>query len=167
MYTSTLKPLPACPLSKALDGLFYRSYDEMIRKYISGDVLNIKVQEEQKDEVYQAYVGFESIEAFTLFDGDVVLAVFGFRISDNNEAECFALISSDIGRKLGEMIRFLMKKIPLLMRDRGVLRSFMTVKSSFYQARKMAVLLGFEAVEKLPSFFNGNDYEIYERREKW
>ena len=167
MYTSTLKPLPACPLSKVLDGLFYRSYDEMIRKYISGDVFKIRVQKEQEDEVYQAHFGFEEIEAFTLLDEDEILAVFGFRIDDKNEAECFALISYNIGRKLGEMVRFLVKKIPLLMRERGVFRTFMTVKSSFYQARRMAVLLGFEAVEKLPSFFYGNDYEIYERIEKW
>ena len=139
----------------------------MIRKYISGDVFKIKVQKEQEDEVYQAHLGFEKIEAFTLLDNDEILAVFGFRIIDNNDAECFALISSDIGRKLGEMIRFLVKKIPFLMHERGVLRSFMTVKSNFNQAHRMAILLGFKAVEKLPSFFNGNDYEIYERREKW
>ena len=139
----------------------------MIRKYISGDVFKIRVQEEQKEEIYQAYVGFESIEAFTLFDDENVFAVFGFRLNYDNEAECFALISSDIGRRLCEMVRFLLKEIPFLMKERGVFRAFMTVKSSFYQARRMAVLLGFKAVEKLPSFFNGNDYEIYERREKW
>lgn len=139
----------------------------MIRKYISGDVFRIKVQEEQKDEVYQAYVGFEKIEAFTLLDGDEVLAVFGFLIDEKNEAECFALISSDIKKKLGELICFLRNKIPLVMKERGVIRAFMTVKSNFYQAKRMAVLLGFKAVEKLPSFFNGIDYEIFERREKW
>ncbi len=139
----------------------------MIRKYISGDVFKIRVQEEQREEIYHAYEGFESIEAFTLVDDKNVFAVFGFRLNCDNEAECFALISSDIGRKLCEMVRFLLKEIPFLMREKGVFRSFMTVKSSFYQARRMAILLGFKAVGKIPSFFNGNDYEIYERREKW
>lgn len=139
----------------------------MIRKYISGDVFKIRVQKEQREEIYHAYEGFESIEAFTLVDDENVFAVFGFRLNCDNEAECFALISSDIGRKLCEMVRFLLKEIPFLMREKGVFRSFMTIKSSFYQARRMAILLGFKAVGKIPSFFNGNDYEIYERREKW
>lgn len=139
----------------------------MIRKYISGDVFRIKVQKEQADEVHQAYVGFEQIEAYTLCDDEIIFAVFGFRLVDENRAECFALISGDIGMKLREMICFLLKEIPLNMKKMGVFRAFMTVKSDFYQAKRMARLLGFKAVKKLPSFFNGIDYEIYERIEKW
>ncbi len=139
----------------------------MIRKYISGDVFKVKVQKEQEAEVYQAYVGFEQIEAYTLVDDKNVLAVFGFLLNEKNEAECVALISQNIGLKLAELLRFLIKEIPFVMKKRNIFRAFMTVKTSFSQARKMAVMLGFKAVKKLPSFFGGIDYEIFERREKW
>lgn len=139
----------------------------MIRKYLKGDVLRVLVQQEQALETLEAYTGFEKITAFTILDdNNEVLGVFGFDLYQKYEARCYAFIGKNIGFRLKELICFLRKYIPYKMKKNKILRAELTVKSGFRAGDKMARMLGFRAVENLPSFFNLFDYVRYERINK-
>lgn len=69
-------------------------------------------------------------------NGGRVLAVFGFRIEGGDittgrEAECFALVGIDAGRKLIEAVRYFRRYIPRQAVRLGVRRVTMTVRRGF------------------------------------
>ena len=136
----------------------------MIRRYKIGDALRIDVQHEQIDEARDSKLFFDKIIAYTLVDdnGDV-LAVMGYKVI-KDRAECFALLGKNIGNKMIELVRFIQKKIVQEAIKWEVCKIFITVKEGFDNAKRMADILGFKRVAKLPSFFNGCDYLLYERR---
>lgn len=103
--------------------------------------------------------------------GGRVLAVFGFRIEGGDittgrEAECFALVGIDAGRKLIEAVRYFRRYIPRQAARLGVRRVTMTVRRGFAAGARLAVMLGFSPGGILEKFFNGEDYQIFERAEK-
>lgn len=100
-----------------------------------------------------------------------VLAVFGFRIEGGDittgrEAECFALVGIDAGRKLIEAVRYFRRYIPRQAARLGVRRVTMTVRRGFAAGARLAGMLGFSPAGILEKFFNGEDYQIFERAEK-
>ena len=136
----------------------------MIRRYKIGDALLVDVQNEQKDEAKEGRLFFDKIIAYSLVDDDGrVLAVMGYKIIENR-AECFALVGKNIGCKIIELIKFVKNKMKVDAVKWGVNRIFITVKDGFFNAKRMAKILGFKQVYKLPSFFNGSDYFLYEKR---
>ncbi len=136
----------------------------MIRRYKIGDALLVDVQNEQKDEAKEGRLFFDKIIAYSLVDDDGrVLAVMGYKIIEDR-AECFALVGRNIGCKIIELIKFVKNKMKVDAVKWGVNRIFITVKDGFFNARRMAEILGFKQVYKLPSFFNGSDYFLYEKR---
>lgn len=145
----------------------------MIRKYILGDALKIEVQPEQLAEAAVGATEFDRIEAFSLVDiskgQECVRAVFGFQeqiVGDKKEAECFSLISGGIGSiRLREAIKYLKRRISETVAERKISRVYMTVRCSFTAGRRMAEMLGFEEGCVLPFYFNGDDYQIFERKE--
>lgn len=103
--------------------------------------------------------------------GGRVLAVFGFRIEGGDittgrEAECFALVGIDAGRKLIEAVRYFRRYIPRQAVRLGVRRVTMTVRRGFAAGARLAGMLGFFPAGILEKFFNGEDYQIFERAEK-
>lgn len=103
--------------------------------------------------------------------GGRVLAVFGFRIEGGDittgrEAECFALVGIDAGRKLIEAVRYFRRYIPRQAVRLGVRRVTMTVRRGFAAGARLAGMLGFSPAGILEKFFNGEDYQIFERAEK-
>lgn len=103
--------------------------------------------------------------------GGRVLAVFGFRIEGGDittgrEAECFALVGIDAGRKLIEPVRYFRRYIPRQAARLGVRRVTMTVRRGFAAGARLAGMLGFSPAGILEKFFNGEDYQIFERAEK-
>lgn len=122
----------------------------------------------QREEIAEAIVGFENIEALSLTDDgdDIVLAVFGYQMIEDNEAECFALLGKNCGYKLLEVVRYFKRFIPMMMEKRKCRRVMMTVRCDFGEGRRFAEMLSFKAVEILPSFFMGRDYQVYERIEE-
>ena len=103
--------------------------------------------------------------------GGRVLAVFGFRIEGGDittgrEAECFALVGIDAGRKLIEAVRYFRRYIPRQAVRLGVRRVTMTVRRGFAAGARLACMLGFSPAGILEKFFNGEDYQIFERAEK-
>lgn len=103
--------------------------------------------------------------------GGRVLAVFGFRIEGGDittgrEAECFALVGIDAGRKLIEAVRYFRRYIPRQAARLGVRRVTMTVRRGFAAGARLAGMLGFSPAGILEKFFNGEDYQIFERAEK-
>lgn len=103
--------------------------------------------------------------------GGRVLAVFGFRIEGGDittgrEAECFALVGIDAGRKLIEAVRYFRRYIPRQASRLGVRRVTMTVRRGFAAGARLAGMLGFSPAGILENFFNGEDYQIFERAEK-
>lgn len=103
--------------------------------------------------------------------GGRVLAVFGFRIEGGDittgrEAECFALVGIDAGRKLIEAVRYFRRYIPRQASRLGVRRVTMTVRRGFAAGARLAGMLGFSPAGILEKFFNGEDYQIFERAEK-
>lgn len=103
--------------------------------------------------------------------GGRVLAVFGFRIEGGDittgrEAECFALVGIDAGRKLIEAVRYFRRYIPRQAVRLGVRRVTMTVRRGFAAGARLAGMLGFSPAGILENFFNGEDYQIFERAEK-
>lgn len=103
--------------------------------------------------------------------GGRVLAVFGFRIEGGDittgrEAECFALVGIDAGRKLIEAVRYFRRYIPRQAARLGVRRVTMTVRRGFAAGARLAGMLGFSPAGILENFFNGEDYQIFERAEK-
>lgn len=103
--------------------------------------------------------------------GGRVLAVFGFRIEGGDittgrEAECFALVGIDAGRKLIEAVRYFRRYIPRQASRLGVRRVTMTVRRGFAAGVRLAGMLGFSPAGILEKFFNGEDYQIFERAEK-
>lgn len=104
-------------------------------------------------------------------NGGRVLAVFGFRIEGGDittgrEAECFALVGIDAGRKLIEAVRYFRRYIPRQAVRLGVRRVTMTVRRGFAAGVRLAGMLGFSPAGILENFFNGEDYQIFERAEK-
>lgn len=104
-------------------------------------------------------------------NGGRVLAVFGFRIEGGDittgrEAECFALVGIDAGRKLIEAVRYFRRYIPRQAVWLGVRRVTMTVRRGFAAGARLAGMLGFSPAGILENFFNGEDYQIFERAEK-
>lgn len=103
--------------------------------------------------------------------GGRVLAVFGFRIEGGDittgrEAECFALVGIDAGRKLIEAVRYFRRYIPRQAVRLRVRRVTMTVRRGFAAGARLAGMLGFSPAGILENFFNGEDYQIFERAEK-
>ena len=88
----------------------------------------------------------------------------GYRII-KDRAECFALLGQKVGLKMIELIKFIKRKMKIEADKKKVKRIFITVKDEFYNAKRMADILGFKEVAKLPLFFDGKDYLLYERKE--
>ena len=137
----------------------------MIRKYKKGDAFKVDVQKEQIVEAKECSKFFDEITAFSLIDEkEQLLAVMGYRII-KDRAECFALLGEKAGHKMTELIKFIKKKMKIEADKKKVKRIFITVKDEFYNAKRMADILGFKEVAKLPLFFDGKDYLLYERKE--
>lgn len=135
----------------------------MIRRYKKGEALAVQVQAAQIDEAAEAY-GFDMIKAYTLLDDNgEILAVFGYRDAGCGVMECFMLASAATRYKIIELFRFLNRSIPRIMRRQRFVRAMMTVKEGFKAGEKMAHMLGFKVAEKLPLFYSGNNYQIFER----
>ena len=135
----------------------------MIRRYKKGDARKVDVQEGQMHEVKVGIEFFDYIKAYTLIDNGKILGVLGFDVISNDEVQCFALLGKECGKKIVELIKFLKMKIPQEMNKLKLRRAIFTVKDDFLQAHRMARMLGFRVVKKLPLFFDGCDYQLYER----
>ncbi len=136
----------------------------MIRKYKKGDALKVDVQDKQKDEAMFNAKFFDEIIAYSVIDLDEILGVFGFEIKDNI-GYCYALLGKNIKRKMYGFIKFVKQKIRDEINKNKVDRVLITVKENFDNAKKMAKILGFYEVAKLPLFFNCENYLLYERKE--
>ena len=135
----------------------------MIRKYLMDDVFKVNVQKMQQHEAKMGLEFFNFIEAYTLTDDDKILGVFGFDKISKNEVQCFALFGENSGRKFIELVKFLNKEISWKTKTLKIKKIFITVRSDFYQAHRLAKILGFRVVRKIPLFFNDVDYYLYER----
>lgn len=136
----------------------------MIREYQTGDAAKVRVQAAQAAEALQSG-GFEEITGFSLVDGDDVLAVFGFKTdAATGEINCFALVGHNAGRKLCEMVRFVQKKMLEVLDKQPAKVAVITVKSGFKAGERLAEMLNFSPVAKLEAFYNGEDYQLFERR---
>jgi len=135
----------------------------MIRKYLIDDVFKVNVQKMQQHEAKMGLEFFNFIEAYTLTDDDEILGVFGFDKISKNEVQCFALFGENSGRKFIELVKFLNKEISWKTKTLKIKKIFITVRSDFYQAHRLAKILGFRVVRKIPLFFNDVDYYLYER----
>lgn len=137
----------------------------MIRRYRRGDAKKVFVQREQIGEKKEAVKFFDDIIAYSLVnERDKVLAVFGFREVENG-AECYSLLGEDMEGKMLEFIRFVDKKIKTEASKRGIENILITVKDGFYNAKRMAKMLNFYEVVKLPLFFSNQDYWLFMRKE--
>lgn len=136
----------------------------MIRRYKKGDALKVMVQNQQKEEAIFNAQFFDEIVAYSIDDEDEILGVFGFEIKDNI-GYCYALLGENIKGKMYEFIKFVRQKIKTEICKNKVDRVLITVKENFDNAKKMAKILGFYEVAKLPLFFNGENYLLYERKE--
>lgn len=140
----------------------------MIRRYRNGDALRVAVQQAQQDEAVDGCGGFDHVGLCSLVDDDDnVLAVFGVCLAAPSVMDCYALMAQQAGRKLLEAVRFLRREIPSFMRMRGVKLLRMTVKKDFLAGQRFALMIGFGAAEVLPKFYKENDYQLFERIEKW
>jgi len=140
----------------------------MIRNYHKGDSFKVKVQSEQVGEASMYADFFDRITAFTLEDDNKeIMAVFGYMICEQNRAECFALIGENIGRNMLQLVRFLIRFIPVEMRAHHISKVWMTVKKDFRAGRRLAELIGFYFAAELPRFYLDEDYQLFERKEQW
>ena len=138
----------------------------MICHYKNGDALHVVVQEAQKNEAKVFACFFDTIHAYSQVDDNgEILAVCGFMINENREGECFALLGKNCGKKMLELIRFLQKEIPRMMKKHRLTKALMTVEKGFLAGERLAQILGFYVVGVLPQFFLNNDYQLYERKE--
>ncbi|MBR2273253.1 MAG: hypothetical protein IJ864_00230 [Alphaproteobacteria bacterium] len=139
----------------------------MIRKYLFHDALKVILQPEQAAEAAEFACFFDDIKSYTLVDDNGgVLAVFGYRLASALEAECFALIGANCGKKMLSLVRFLQTEIPLVMQKKCLNRAIFTVQKNFAAAYRLAVLLGFHCVAELPNFYLNIDYLLFERKIK-
>ena len=136
----------------------------MIRVYRNGDGLKVAVQKRQGDEAVEGAGYFDQVGKYTLVrkDGEV-LAVFGYAGEVGKMADCYALIAQNAGGHLLEAVRFLRQEIPLVLQRCGYVGVQMTVRSGFDAGRRFALMLGFQPAEILADFYNGNDYQLFER----
>lgn len=145
-----------------------------IRDYRAGDAAKVRAQAAQQAEAAEAAAGFERLAAaYSLIEdgkgGEAVLAVFGYRIDDEapDRAECFAFVGSNAGRGLLAAARFLKRKTAAEAGRLGIRRITMTVKADFMAGIRLARLLGFRPAGRLPDFFNGETYQLFERIEDY
>lgn len=136
----------------------------MIREYRNGDALKVLVQQAQADEAVEGAVCFDNVGKYSLVGTDgTILGVFGFTGKAGGKAECYAFIADNAGRHLLEAVRFFWREIPPIWRKSGYAGAQMTVKKGFVAGERFARMLGFEFAGDLPKFFNGNDYQLFER----
>lgn len=140
----------------------------MIRAYCRGDAFKVLVQREQEEEAVEFRACFDEIEAYSLIgDCKEVLAVFGFWEDKVGGGRwCVALFGRKCKMKMVELVRFLKKEIPLVMKQRGYEKVMMTVRKGFGQGERLAEMLGFELRGKCPRFYLDYDYQLFERNEK-
>ncbi len=139
----------------------------MIRKYRTGDVRLVAVQQAQTEEADGAVSGFEQITAYTLAGDDgAVLAVFGFDGAKDGVCDVYALLGQDCGGKMTELLRFMQKELRRVMRCYRFHAARATVKKGFAAGERFIRMLGFSYKALLPQFYNGNDYLLFEKEEK-
>lgn len=140
----------------------------MITKYQTGDAALVLPQPMQADEAKEFADFFDTIEAYSLIDEKTgaVAAVFGFRLCDEMSAEGFALLSAISIRLLKQLVQFLKIFIRQKMIETNVKILRATVKKNFAGGYKFLYLLGFKHVAVLPDFYDGEDYQLFERRIK-
>ncbi|MBR5599031.1 MAG: hypothetical protein IKW39_03225 [Alphaproteobacteria bacterium] len=138
----------------------------MIRKYKIGDAKKVDVQKEQKLEAVLWADNFDDIIAYSLVDAKgKVLAVMGYRIVQD-KAEGFAIIGKKIGNRMISFCRFVNRLIKIETKKRKIEKVFVTVKDSFFNAKRLAEMLGFVEVDRLDKFFNNEDYVLMLRKER-
>lgn len=140
----------------------------MIRVYLAGDAKRVLVQEVQAREAAEFAWCFDKMSGYSLVDEKTgeVLGVFSYQVELNQgkrEAWCYALFSKHSGRKMLEAVRFLQKEIGIKMKDLGIDSVLMTVKKGFVPGVRLALALGFKANGVCPAFYEGVDYQIFER----
>lgn len=136
----------------------------MMREYRNGDGLKVAVQKMQADEAVEGAAYFDHVGKYSLVKDDgEILAVFGYAGEAGRIADCYALVSQEAGRHLLEAVRFLQKEIPAVLQRCGFSGVRMTVRVGFDAGGRFAKMLGFEPAGMLPDFYNGNDYQLFER----
>lgn len=137
----------------------------IIRAYRAGDTEKISVQEAQREEYEQAGSGFAKLPYARVLSDEKghIFAMWGYRLEREGEAQGFALLSAVIGRRLLPLIRQLRGEIPQLMKAENVRRLMITVRADFAQGERMARLLNFYPVRKMPHYFLNYDYQLFER----
>lgn len=137
----------------------------MIRGYEVGDAGRVEVQEAQVKEGECFAKCFDEVSGYSLVDDGTgeVLAVFSYQVDEDEIAWCYALIGKKSGRKMLHIVRFLRCEIEEQMKRLGVKKVCMTVKKGFLAAERLARLLGFAEGALCPSFYDGMDYQIFER----
>lgn len=133
----------------------------IIRGFNYGDIKKIALQKEQKEEfVYGKAFPFN----FTAEHNGEIMAVFAYQEIEPRKYMLGAFISRNAGKCMIALVRGLKKKIEKEAKQNNALVLYFSVLSGFKQAERLAVLLGFSFKEELPDYFNGKDYELYERK---
>jgi hypothetical protein len=128
------------------------------------DARRVKVQKIQRKEAKKFALFFNDIRAYSVVDDNKeIRAVFGYKIGHHQTAECFALRGENMGKFMPEFVRFLLKEIPKQMKINRVWRVTMSVKKGFDAGVRLARILGFCFVADLPRFYDGEDYQLFER----
>lgn len=132
----------------------------MMRCYEKGDIEKLNLQPEQELERNESWTAFASIESLVFADGDKVLAIIRPQ-EENGKIAIYALVGRDCGYKSVSIVRTMKTWIKNQMKRPDINRVEMTTQSQFYQANRLAVMLGFVYEGTLHSFFNGIDFNVW------
>lgn len=113
-------------------------------------------------ESISSLMAVKSCEALTLFDGDIVLAVFGYTFFHPKAIEFWGVTGEDIKTKPYEFHKFAKSLLRSVLVDLDLNRAQVLVKGDFTAGKRWAEVLGFVQESVMKKFGpNGEDYSMY------
>lgn len=134
-----------------------------VREFRREDINRLEPQPEQKHEYELCRkVDFK----YTVEAGGNILAVLAYFEWGRGEYVVCSLISGRAGKYMLPLVRRLRCLIAEKAEECGAQKIYMSVLDGFAAGERLARILGFSWIDRLPAYYLGKDYNLYRRNMK-
>ena len=130
---------------------------------MNGDIDRIKIQDEQRAELSSGLKHFEHGDTLVFAEDDKVYALVRPYYEIGGRIYICAVIGRDCCRKAVKMFKIMKKIIDEWLELDNVNRVEMTTQCSFYEATRLATLLGFKCEGIMRKYYNNIDFYLWGR----
>ena len=132
----------------------------IVRKFQREDISRLELQPEQKHE----YALCRNVDFnYTVEAEGNVLAVLAYFEWGAGEYVVCSLISGRSGKYMLSLVRRLSCLIDNKAEECGAKKIYMSVLDGFAAGERLAGILGFALIDRLPAYYLGKDYTLYRR----